>query len=134
MASNRQVPGENTAPAPTAPTAARDDKWDEARYEASLKHLHELHVKLRRLRSTVPRMIEPAAETRSHETPEELFAALQQSVSKGMGDVKEFKAAMNDETTVKIMERANQGRVKNPLGIKPWRPRDDPNWTKMDLD
>ncbi|KLU89152.1 hypothetical protein MAPG_08126 [Magnaporthiopsis poae ATCC 64411] len=129
MASNRQIPGENTAP---VTTPARDDKWDEARYEASLKHLHELH--LRKLRSTVPRMIEPAAESQSHETPEELFASLQQSVTKGMGDVKEFKAAMNDETTVRILERARQGRLKNPLGIKPWRPRDDPNWTKMDLD
>lgn len=65
---------------------------------------------------------------------EELFASLQQSVTKGMGDVKEFKAAMNDETTVRILERARQFRLKNPLGIKPWRPRDDPNWTKMDLD
>lgn len=131
MASNRQIPGENTAP---VTTPARDDKWDEARYEASLKHLHELHVKLRKLRSTIPRMIEPAAESHSHETPEELFVSLQQSVTKGMGDVKEFKAAMNDETTVRILERARQFRLKNPLGIKPWRPRDDPNWTKMDLD
>lgn len=46
MASNRQIPGENTAP---VTTPARDDKWDEARYEASLKHLHELHVKASRI-------------------------------------------------------------------------------------
>lgn len=131
MASNNQVARPNGAPA-APPVPSGDDTWDEARYEASLKHLHELHIQLRRLRATVPRMIAPTSE--SYANPAELYPALQQSLANGVKDVKDFKESMTSRETTKVITRAAQSRQKNPLGIKPWRPKDDPNWTRMDLD
>ncbi|TLD31673.1 hypothetical protein PspLS_02024 [Pyricularia sp. CBS 133598] len=144
MASNPQLARPNGAPT-AAPMPAGDDTWDEAKYEASLKHLHELHLQamdesksnqpshqLRRLRATIPRMIAPATENVAN--PAELFPALQRSMASGVKDVKDFKDSMTSRETSKIISRAAQSRQKNPLGIKPWRPKDDPNWTQMDLD
>ncbi|TLS30521.1 hypothetical protein PpBr36_03675 [Pyricularia pennisetigena] len=140
MASNPQLARPNGAPT-AAPVSAGDDTWDETKYEASLKHLHELHLQasgkepshqLRRLRATIPRMIAPATENIAN--PAELFPALQQSMASGVKDVKDFKDSMTSRETSKIISRAVQSRQKNPLGIKPWRPKDDPNWTQMDLD
>ncbi|KAH8848237.1 hypothetical protein MCOR27_008892 [Pyricularia oryzae] len=131
MASNPQLARLNGAPT-AASVPAGDDTWDEAKYEASLKHLHELHLQLRRLRATIPRMIAPATENVVN--PAELFPALQQSMASGVKDVKDFKDSMSSRETNKIISRAYQSRQKNPLQIKPWRPKDDSNWAQMDLD
>ncbi|ELQ44942.1 hypothetical protein M0657_005471 [Pyricularia oryzae] len=111
MASNPQFARLNGAPT-AASVPAGDDTWDEAKYEASLKHLHELHL----------------------QATAELFPALQQSMASGVKDVKDFKDSMSSRETNKIISRAYQSRQKNPLQIKPWRPKDDSNWAQMDLD
>ncbi|QBZ59677.1 hypothetical protein PoMZ_04640 [Pyricularia oryzae] len=119
MASNPQLARLNGAPT-AASVPAGDDTWDEANHQ------------LRRLRATIPRMIAPATENVVN--PAELFPALQQSMASGVKDVKDFKDSMSSRETNKIISRAYQSRQKNPLQIKPWRPKDDSNWAQMDLD
>lgn len=49
-----------------------------------------------------------------------------------MDEVNEYKKLFTSPENTKILERAKQSRKDNPKGIKPWRPRDDPNWLKRD--
>lgn len=49
-----------------------------------------------------------------------------------MNEVNNYKKLVTSPENTKILERAKQSRKDNPKGIKPWRPRDDPNWLNPD--
>lgn len=54
------------------------------------------------------------------------------AVNEGQADVKEFTDLMRDETSKDVFAQAAKSREERPLGIKPWRHKDHPNWFDLD--
>ncbi|KAK3340066.1 hypothetical protein B0H65DRAFT_550566 [Neurospora tetraspora] len=121
---------------------------EEERLEDALDHLNELHVQasqthtgyrgpysnlpslgvqLQRLRSAIPRMFHPMAVKPS--TPQNTFAAFSNAVQDTGKEIRQFKDTIRSSETEKVFNMANESRRANPMGIKPWRARDDPEWT-----
>lgn len=100
---------------------------EEERLEDALDYLNELHVQLQRLRSAIPRMFHPMAVKSS--TPQNTFAAFSDAVQDTGKEIRQFKDAMLSSESEKVFNMANESRRANPMGIKPWRARDDPEWT-----
>ncbi|PQE16763.1 ribosomal l34e protein [Rutstroemia sp. NJR-2017a BBW] len=129
------APGtEQQAPAPEAD----EDVWDEERLDQAMKTLKEMHIqashiestyprqkltrfplKLRNLRTTIPRLIAP-------------LTTKQPSPRTANQEVHDFKRLMKDEQSVKIFEHAKKSRAENPHGIKPWRVTEHPDWLDRD--
>ncbi|QUC23660.1 uncharacterized protein UV8b_07901 [Ustilaginoidea virens] len=105
---------------------------DEAQLEQAMKRLKLLHIKARLLRDTIPRMLDPLVQ--KHASPDALFNAFVKAVNDARLDVKEFVDLMRDDTSQQIFAYVEKSRNENPLGIKPWRHRDHPDWFKMDKD
>lgn len=63
-----------------------------------------------------------------------MFNAFVKAVGDAQMEVKEFTELMRDETSKDVFARAEKSRLENPLGIKPWRHRDHPDWFKLDKD
>lgn len=63
-----------------------------------------------------------------------MFNAFSKAVNDAQLDVKEFAELMRDETSTQVFAQAEKSRQENPLGIKPWRHKDHPDWFKMDKD
>ncbi|KAK0623638.1 hypothetical protein B0T14DRAFT_426052, partial [Immersiella caudata] len=82
---------------------------------------------LRRLRSTLPRMMEPM--TNKQASPQELYANFNKSVEDTAKEIEDFKKAYTGEKTKGAFQRGTESRKANPQGIKPWRASDDPGWT-----
>ncbi|KAK1769067.1 hypothetical protein QBC33DRAFT_513311 [Phialemonium atrogriseum] len=106
-----------------------EDIQEEERLEAALEHLKSLHLKLRALRTAIPRAIEPLSA--KHSSSEELFASFVKSVTETSKELADFKEAMMSEESRKVFEQANQSRKANPKGIRPWRAVEDPDWTTI---
>ncbi|KAK3505317.1 hypothetical protein B0T13DRAFT_485948 [Neurospora crassa] len=124
---------------------------EEERLEDALDYLNELHVQasqrhtgyrplhgfysnspslgqqLQRLRSAIPRMFHPMAVKSS--TPQNTFAAFSDAVQDTGKEIRQFKDTMLSSESEKVFNMANESRRANPMGIKPWRARDDPEWT-----
>ncbi|PQE22225.1 Ribosomal L34e protein [Rutstroemia sp. NJR-2017a WRK4] len=140
------APGtEQQAPAPEAD----EDVWDEERLDQAMKTLKEMHIqashiestyprqkltrfplKLRNLRTTIPRLIAPL--TTKQPSPDVLFTAFSTSARTANQEVHDFKRLMKDEQSVKIFEHAKKSRAENPHGIKPWRVTEHPDWLDGD--
>lgn len=104
-----------------------DDLREEARLEDSLEHLKELHLKLRALRTTVPRMVDPLRTT--HSSPDAFFSAFKDSVAGARSEIADVRTALTSEDSKKLFDEANTSRQAKPKGIRPWRAGDDPTWT-----
>ncbi|OIW34102.1 hypothetical protein CONLIGDRAFT_569981 [Coniochaeta ligniaria NRRL 30616] len=104
-----------------------DDLREEARLEDSLEHLKELHLKLRALRTTIPRMVDPLRAT--HPSPTTFFSSFKKSVADAHKEIADIRAALTSEESKKLLDEANASRLAKPKGIRPWRATDDPNWT-----
>lgn len=65
-------------------------------------------------------------------TADAMFNAFVKAVNDAQMDVKEFTELMRDETSKQVFAQAEKSRQENPLGIKPWRHKDHPDWFKMD--
>lgn len=61
-----------------------------------------------------------------------MFSAFMKAVESAQADVGEFTQLMRDDESKEVFEHADKSREKNPLGIKPWRHKDDPHWYTMD--
>ncbi|CAN8096860.1 unnamed protein product [Discula destructiva] len=100
--------------------------WDEAKIEQALKNLKDLHIQLRQLRSTIPRMQEnlggPVA------TAAELAAAIRGATQAARNEVDEYKQKATSPDNTMILERAKQSRAQNPKAITPWRAKNHPDW------
>jgi len=116
--------GQQLNPAPL------EDVWDEERLEKAMKTLKEMHIQLRGLRTTIPRLIAPL--TTKQPSPETLFREFSQSASTANKEVQEFRRMLNDEESNKVLEQARKSRAENPNGIKPWRVTEHPDWLTRD--
>ena len=96
---------------PAAPSSPPPiDDGDEARLTSALARLQELHIQLRHLRSTIPRLLSPLLTPQLHNSPEELYKAFAQSATAAGEDIKSFKVAWEVEGTREVRERAKESR------------------------
>lgn len=130
--------------------ANADDLREEERLEDALEHLKVLHLQLRALRQTIPKLIEPLARPQQstsrmfpavyivvtlHELPltyfeaDALFSSYREAIVTANKDLADFRTAMTSERTRKILEEARASRQARPLGIRPWRATEHPDWT-----
>ncbi|KAH8821538.1 hypothetical protein F5884DRAFT_850761 [Xylogone sp. PMI_703] len=107
-----------------------EDAWDEQRLEDSLKTLNEMYIQVRRLRTTIPRLIAPL--TSKQPSPEVLFREFSKSAVTANQEVQQFQRLMTSEESQRILEHAKQSRAANPDGIKPWLVTDHPDWLKRE--
>ncbi|CAH0044110.1 unnamed protein product [Clonostachys solani] len=110
------------------PQPSNDDgsAWDEARIEQAMERLNALHVQARRLRDTIPRMLEPLLQKQP--SPDVMFSLFMKAVSEAQEDVRDFTDQMHDEETKAVFDRAKKSEQEDPKGIKPWRHKDHPDW------
>lgn len=107
--------------------AKAKESLEEERLEDALDHLSELHSQLRQLRSVLPRMLAPMSTKQP--SSEVLFTSFKNSVENTQKEINGFKEAIISEKSRKVFQKASESRRSNPKGIKPWRARDDPDWT-----
>ncbi|KAH6715529.1 hypothetical protein BKA61DRAFT_356496 [Leptodontidium sp. MPI-SDFR-AT-0119] len=117
--------GENEQQAPPD-----EEVWDEERLEKAMKTLKEMHIQLRGLRTTLPRLIAPL--TTKQPSPEILFREFSKSANTANQEVQEFRRLMTAEDSKEVLEQAKKSRAENPKGIKPWMATEHPEWLKRD--
>ncbi|CAK7210692.1 hypothetical protein SCUCBS95973_000874 [Sporothrix curviconia] len=124
MATNR--PAAKAAPRPPVQDL-NFEEWNEEQLEAALAKLTEVHLKLRSLRSAIPRMVQPLT-NEPPPPPEILHAKAQSTLLAAMQEVKSFREAISNEEFRKVSEHAAASRRRNGKNIKPWKARDEPEW------
>ncbi|KAH7308107.1 hypothetical protein B0I35DRAFT_442888 [Stachybotrys elegans] len=112
------------------PNGGANGPWDEARIEQAMEQLKVLHVKARMLRDTIPRMLEPLAKT--HQSPDAIYGAFMKAVTDGRAEVAEFTELMRADASKQALAEAARSRQQDPIGIKPWRHKDHPDWFKLE--
>jgi hypothetical protein len=110
----------------------KQEEWDEAQIEDAMKRLKALHVKVRMLRDTIPKMLDPLVQ--KHSSPDAMFRVFMRAVESAQLDVKEFTELMRDDASREIFERASKSQLDSGLGVKPWRHKDYPDWYTMDAE
>ncbi|KAI9052265.1 hypothetical protein LZ554_003622 [Drepanopeziza brunnea f. sp. 'monogermtubi'] len=113
------------------PLAAQDpmdgkDTGEEEQLEQALETLKEMHIQLRGLRTTIPRLVAPLATKQP--SPEALFREFSESVNTANQELQDFRRLMTDEGSVKVMAQASKSRTENPNGIRPWKVTEHPDW------
>ncbi|EXK30148.1 hypothetical protein BFJ63_vAg6344 [Fusarium oxysporum f. sp. narcissi] len=126
---NQQPAVQNQAQA-QAPNAAGQDGWDEARLEEAMKRLKLLHIKVRQLNDTIPKMIKPLVQKQP--SPDVMFAAFMNSVNEAQANIKEVTDLMRDEKSREIFAQAKKRKEEEPTNIKTWEYYDHPDWFRMD--
>ncbi|KAK7408086.1 hypothetical protein QQX98_009741 [Neonectria punicea] len=106
------------------------DVWDEARLEEAMQRLKLLHIKVRELRDTIPRMIDPLIQKQP--SPDVMFASFMKSVNDQQASVSQFTELMRDDISKEVFAQADKSRDQQPMGITPWRHKDHPDWFRMD--
>ncbi|KAJ4140742.1 hypothetical protein BFJ70_g10563 [Fusarium oxysporum] len=126
---NQQPAVQNQAQA-QAPNAAGQDGWDDARLEEAMKRLKLLHIKVRQLNDTIPKMIKPLVQKQP--SPDVMFAAFMNSVNEAQANIKEVTDLMRDEKSREIFAQAKKRKEEEPTNIKTWEYYDHPDWFRMD--
>lgn len=103
------------------------EEWSEEQLEEALDKLNAIHLKLRNLRSTIPRMVRPLT-SEPAQSPELIHAKCKTSLVAGVEEVRAFKDAVLSDEYRKVIEHVTSSRRRNGKNIKPWTPRDDPSW------
>ncbi|KAI9805538.1 MAG: hypothetical protein M1825_000789 [Sarcosagium campestre] len=110
--------------------STRSAEWDEQRLESALHQLDKLHLRLRSLRSTIPKIIKPL--TTPHDSPEMLFRRFAQASEQALQDIKIFTEAMRNESNRGLFEHATSSRASKTEGITPWLVTAYPGWSQSD--
>ncbi|KAF9877920.1 hypothetical protein CkaCkLH20_04496 [Colletotrichum karsti] len=114
----------------SGPGAPGNDAWDEEHLEQALNQLKLLHIQLRGLRTTIPRMMEPLSAQQP--SPQAKFSAFMGSVAAAKKEVQDFQELRKSEDMTKIMDHATKRRQEEPNGIKAWRTTDHPDWMNVE--
>ncbi|KAG5950103.1 hypothetical protein E4U53_005485 [Claviceps sorghi] len=109
---------------------SNDTPMDEAQLAEAMKRLKLLYVKARLLRDTIPKILDPLVQKQP--SPDALFNSFVKAVTDAQLDIREFTELMTDEKSKHIFAYAERSRQEDPLGIKPWRHKDYPDWFKVD--
>ncbi|KAI9700811.1 MAG: hypothetical protein M1836_002180 [Candelina mexicana] len=114
----------------TPQAAASAQEWDEAEFEAGLARLKELHIQLRNLRTTIPRMIQPFVA--NHSSPEDLYDDFSKAAVTAATEIKDFRKIFEDRKTMLIFTNGSLSRRGNSEGISTWRVTEHPDWLDRD--
>ncbi|POS87084.1 hypothetical protein EPUL_000493 [Erysiphe pulchra] len=106
------------------------DVWNEERIEMAMKTLKEMHIQLRNLRTSIPRLIAPL--TAQHQTPQIVIEEFAKSIKTANQEIKQFEELMVSEESCKIFNQARKSRAENPESIKPWSVTENPDWLTRD--
>ncbi|RGP63121.1 hypothetical protein FSPOR_8811 [Fusarium sporotrichioides] len=126
---NQQPAVQNQAHA-QASNGAGQDVWDEQRLEEAMKRLKLLHIKVRRLNDTIPKMIKPLVQKQP--SPDAMFAAFMNSVTEAQANIKEVTDLMRDEKSREVFAQVKKRKAEEPEGIESWEYYDHPDWFRMD--
>ncbi|MCJ1343320.1 hypothetical protein MMC31_001513 [Peltigera leucophlebia] len=105
---------------------ASEPEWTEDKLVSSLARLKEMHIQLRHLRGTIPRMMGPLRE--QHPSPEQFYSNFAKATTRAHEDMIAFQNLMQDPRNQAILDQAKKSRRENPDGITVWRVTDHPNW------
>ncbi|CZS93719.1 uncharacterized protein RAG0_03874 [Rhynchosporium agropyri] len=111
-------------------SSPEEEIWDEERLEEAMKTLKDMHIQLRGLRTTVPRLIAPL--TTKQPSPDTLFREFSQSANTANQEVQDFRRLMTADESIKVMDQAKKSHTENPKGIKTWKATEHPDWLKKD--
>ncbi|KAG6035490.1 hypothetical protein E4U41_006065 [Claviceps citrina] len=121
---------DDRAEAMVADTVGNDMAMNEVQLDQAMKRLKLLYIKARLLRDTIPKILDPLVQKQP--SPDALFNSFVKAVNDAQSDIREFTELMRDETSKQIFAHVEKSRQENPLGIRPWRHKDHPDWFKMD--
>jgi hypothetical protein len=108
----------------TAQQTPSSQAWDEARLAQSIAELNELHLKLRRLRTLIRRVVEPLAIQQP--SAQAMISSFSASMTTTREEMAVFRRLWTAESTREVLDHALQSRRENPMGIRPWRSTFDP--------
>ncbi|KAG5985292.1 hypothetical protein E4U55_006772 [Claviceps digitariae] len=117
-------------PEAAADMISNDGPMDEVQLGQAMKRLKLLYIKARLLRDIIPRILDPLVQKQP--SPDALFNSFVKAVTDAQLDIREFTELMKDEKSKQIFAYVERSRQEDPLGIKPWRHKDHPDWFKMD--
>ena len=83
-------------------------------------------LKLRYLRETIPRLIDPLLTDQS--SPEALYADFLQAAVSAFKDVKDFSKLINDVRSQVVLDRAKASRAESSEGIVRWKVTEHKDW------
>ncbi len=61
-----------------------------------------------------------------------MYERFLKSIGVAGGQIKDFSTLYNSEESKKVLNRAKKSHDANPMGIKPWRAKDHPDWLDLD--
>ncbi|RKF74865.1 hypothetical protein GcM1_237076 [Golovinomyces cichoracearum] len=106
------------------------EAWDEERLDKALKTLKEMHIQLRNLRTTIPRIIAPL--TTQYPTPQILYYEFKKSIKAANKEIQGFRQLMTAEESKQIFFRATTNQVENSECFRPWAVSEHPDWLNSD--
>ncbi|KAK2072330.1 hypothetical protein P8C59_006689 [Phyllachora maydis] len=108
------------------PAAPTDDAQEQEKLEDQLEELKDLYLKMRGLRTVLPKLLAPLVSKPS--SPRELYDDFTKAMRTTTHDIADFQQQWKAPETRAIFDRARQSRAAHPRGIYPWRPSQDPGW------
>ncbi|RKF63421.1 hypothetical protein OnM2_025017 [Erysiphe neolycopersici] len=105
--------------------------WNEEQLEMAMKTLKEMHIQLRNLRTSIPRLLAPL--TAQHQTPQIILEEFTKSIKTANEEIQVFERLMVAEESCRIFNQARKSRAENPEAIKPWSVTESPDWLIRNL-
>ncbi|KAI2638302.1 hypothetical protein GGS21DRAFT_510620 [Xylaria nigripes] len=115
------------------PSSKTEVTSEEEQLLLALKHLDLLLVRSRDIRTTIPRMLGdmPTIARNNPDSLDDMYNELVDRMKKAGTEIQDFTVLFTSEESKKVLEQARQSREANPLGIKPWRYKDHPDWANV---
>ncbi|CAD6501768.1 BgTH12-02017, partial [Blumeria graminis f. sp. triticale] len=104
--------------------------WDEEKLNKAMATMKEIHIKLRSLRTTIPRLLAPLAVQQP--TPDSLYREFSQAIINTNQEIQDFRNIVSAEKSLKVFEHTREYQAKNPRGIRPWKFTEHPDWFVKD--
>ncbi|CAF9925960.1 MAG: hypothetical protein ALECFALPRED_003261 [Alectoria fallacina] len=99
---------------------------DEPSIMSSLARLQEMHISLRNLRETIPKvmdsvLVDPAS-------PDQLHSHFSQAANGAAQAIKNFTLLVEDSRTKEVMDKAKESRARAGEGITGWKVTEHEDW------
>lgn len=103
-----------------------ETELDEASIISSLARLKELHIMLRDLRETIPKVMDSVlAQPLS---PGQMHSNFSQAANTAAQAIKHFTQLVEDDRTKEVMQKAKKSRTENNEGITAWQVTEHEDW------
>lgn len=99
---------------------------DEASIVSSLARLQEMHISLRSLRETIPKVMDSVLV--DPPSPDQLHSNFSEAANGAAQAMKDFALLVEDSRTKEVMEKAKESRAKNGEEIIGWKVTEHEDW------